>query len=124
MPRTWAFTQRRKTLRLVAISRQRRRIAFLVGLTLLLVLIVWLSLSAKGNLWLVKVVSARSWILTQPLPEVLVVVGLLVVLALWLLPRWQTARSQGLTTGNRFDRENSDLKEALKVAGTMGFRWS
>jgi uncharacterized membrane protein len=97
MPRTWAFTQQRKILRLLAISQRRRRIAFLVGLTLLLALIVWLGLSAKGHLWLAKVVSARSWILAQPqpLPEVLVVVGMLVVLALWLLPKRQAARSTG-----------------------------
>jgi hypothetical protein len=56
MPRTWAFTQRRKMLRLPAISQRRRRIAFLIGMILPLVLIVWLRLSARAHAWLSKVV--------------------------------------------------------------------
>jgi hypothetical protein len=43
------------------------------------------------------------------------VVGILVVLALWLLPRWQAARSQGLTAGNRFDRENEARKTLAQI---------
>jgi hypothetical protein len=118
MPRTWAFAQQRKTLRLQAVSRQRRWIAFLVGMVLVLPLIVWLSLSAKGHLWL-AVVFARSWMLAhpRPLPEVLVVVGILVVLALWLLPKWQAARSWGLTDQNRFDRENEARKTLAQIIG-------
>ena len=45
------------------------------------------------------------------------VVGILVVLALWLLPRWQAARSQGLTAGNRFDRENEARKTLAQIIG-------
>ena len=118
MPRTWAFTQRRKMLRLLAISRQRRRLAFLMGMIVFLVLILWLALSGKAHAWLAKLASARSWIAhPQPLPEVLVVVGILVVLALWLLPKWQVARSQGLTSGNRFDRENEARKTLAQIIG-------
>jgi uncharacterized membrane protein len=119
MPRPWVFMQRRKMLRLLAISRHRRRIAFLIGMILLLALIVWLLLSGKVHAWPSKLVSARSWILAhpQPLPEVLVVVGILVVLALWLLSRWQVARSQGLTAGNRFDRENEARKTLAQIIG-------
>jgi uncharacterized protein YjbI with pentapeptide repeats len=102
MPRTWAFTERRKKLRLQAVSRQRWLIAFFVGMILLLALIVWLRLSATRP---------------QLLPEVLVVAGVLVVLALWLLPKWQVARSQGLTTGNRFDRENEARKTLAQIIG-------
>jgi hypothetical protein len=40
-----------------------------------------------------------------PLPEVLVVVGTLVVLALWLLPKRRAERSQGLAEQNHFDPE-------------------
>ena len=43
--------------------------------------------------------------------------GILVVLALWLLPRWQAARSQGLTAGNRFDRENEARKTLAQIIG-------
>ena len=89
-----------KKLRLQAGSLQQRWIAFFVGMVLLLALIVWLRL------------SARSRILAglQSLPEVLVVVVILVVLALGLLPKWQAARSWGLTDQNRFDRENEARK--------------
>jgi uncharacterized membrane protein (DUF485 family) len=106
-------------LRLRAISQQRRRIAFLMGMSLLLVFIVWLRLSGKAHVWLANVASTWSWILThpQPLPEVLVVVGILVVLALWLLPKWQAARSQGLTSENRFDRENEARKTLAQIIG-------
>jgi hypothetical protein len=117
MLRTWAFTQRRKMLRLLAISRQRRRLAFLLGVILPLVLVVWLTLSGNAHVWLVKLAPTRSWILNQPLPEGLAVVGILVVLALWLLPRWQAARSQGLTAGNRFDRENEARKTLAQIIG-------
>jgi uncharacterized protein YjbI with pentapeptide repeats len=119
MPQPWAFMQRRKMLRLLAISRHRQRIAFLMGMVLLLALVVWLGLSGKAHAWLAKLASTRSWILAhpQPLPEVLVVVGILVVLALWLLPKWQAARSQGLTAGNRFDRENEARKTLAQIIG-------
>jgi uncharacterized membrane protein len=119
MPSAWVFMQRRKMLRLLAISQRRRRIAFLMGMILLLVLVVWLGLSGKAHAWAAKLVFARSWALAhpQPLPEVLVVVGILVVLALWLLPRWQAARSQGLTAGNRFDRENEARKTLAQIIG-------
>jgi hypothetical protein len=74
MARPWAFMQRRKMLRLLAISQQQRRIAFLMGMILLLVLVVWLGLSGKVHAWPAKLVSAKSWILAhpQPLPEGLV----------------------------------------------------
>jgi hypothetical protein len=70
MARTWAFAQRRKMLRLLAISQRPRRITFLVGLVLLLAFVVWLGLSGNTHAW-----SARSWILAhpQPIPEVLLV---------------------------------------------------
>jgi hypothetical protein len=114
-----AFTHLRKILRQLAVSRQRRRIAFLLGMMLLLALIVWLGLSGEAHAWPAKLFSARSWILAhpQPLPEVLAVVGRLVVLALWLLPRWQASRSQGLTDGNRFDRENEARKTLAQIIG-------
>jgi hypothetical protein len=48
---------------------------------------------------------------------VLVVVGILVVLALWLLPKWQAARSRGLTDQNRFDRENEARKTLPQIIG-------
>jgi hypothetical protein len=66
--RTWAFTQRRKMLCLLAISQRRRRIAFLTGMTLLLVLVAWLRLSGKAHAWHAKLVSAMSWILAHPPP--------------------------------------------------------
>jgi hypothetical protein len=84
-----------------------------------LALIVWLRVSGKAHDWPAKLFSARSWILAhhQPFPEVLVVVGILVVLALWLLPKWQAARSQGLTAGNRFDRQNEARKTLAQIVG-------
>jgi hypothetical protein len=115
MPRTWVFTQRRRMLRLLAISQQRRRIAFLTGMSLLLAFVAWLRLSSKGHAWFAKLVFAKSWILA--LPVVLVVVGILVVLALWLLPKWQAARSRGLTDQNRFDRENEARKTLAQIIG-------
>jgi hypothetical protein len=45
------------------------------------------------------------------------VVGILVVLALWLLPRWQAERSQGLTPESRFDRENEARKTLAQIIG-------
>ena len=116
MPRTWAFTQRRKMLRLQAVSRQRQWIAFLVGMILLLPLIAWLY-SGKTHVWIAKPASSKSWILTQALPEVLAAIAILVVLALWLLPKRQAARSQGLTAGNRFDRENEARKTLAQIIG-------
>jgi len=109
--------QRRKMLRLLAISQRRRRTAFLMGMSLLLAFVLWLRLSAKAHAWLAKLASTRSSILTHPLPEALFVVGMVVVLALWLLPRWQAARSRGLTTGNRFDRENEARKTLAQIIG-------
>ena len=118
MPRTWAFTLRQKMLRLLAISRQRLLLAFFMGMIVFLVLILWLPLSGKAHAWPSKLASARSWIAhPQPLPEVLVVVGILVVVALWLLPKWQAERSQGLTSENRFERENEARKTLAQIIG-------
>jgi uncharacterized protein YjbI with pentapeptide repeats len=117
MPRTWAFAQQRKMLRLLETSQRRRRTASLLGMILLLILIVWLGLSGKAHSWLFHCVSAMSWMLTQPLPEVLVVVGIFVILALWLLPKWQVSDSRGLTDQNRFDRENEARKTLAQIIG-------
>jgi uncharacterized protein YjbI with pentapeptide repeats len=86
-------------------------------MSLLLVLIVWLGLSGNAHVWLAKLASMTSRILARPLPEVLAVVAILVVLALWLLPRWQASRSEGLTAGNRFDRENEARKTLAQIIG-------
>lgn len=66
MPRPWAYTQRRKMLRLRATSRRRRWVGILTGLILFLAFVVWLRLSDKAHAWLAKLVSARSWILASP----------------------------------------------------------
>jgi hypothetical protein len=110
MSRPRAFTQKRKMLRWRAISQQRRWIAFLMGVILLLALEVWLGFSHKAHVWLAGLASTMSWILTHALPEVLILIGVAVVLMVWLLPEWQAERSQGLADQNRFDPEK--LKKA------------
>jgi uncharacterized protein YjbI with pentapeptide repeats len=47
----------------------------------------------------------------------LLVVGLIVLLLLWKLPKWQVARSQGVTIANRFDRENEARKTLAQIVG-------
>jgi len=47
----------------------------------------------------------------------LLLIGVGVVLALWLLPKWQVARSQGLSAENRFDRENEARKTLAQIIG-------
>jgi Pentapeptide repeats (8 copies) len=47
----------------------------------------------------------------------LLAIGFLVVLALWILPKKQAARSQGLTAANRFDHENEARKTLAQIIG-------
>ena len=93
------------------LRRSRRRIVLLVALFLGIALIVLLRLAAP-----------RSWILAHPpfLLETLLLIGLgvvLVILALWLLPKWQVARLKGLRVENRFDRENEARKTLAQIIG-------
>ncbi len=94
----------------------RRRIVILVALLLGIALIVWLWVSTKVHIWLA---SVRSRILAHPLPlpETLLIVAVGVVLALWLLPKWQVGRSQGLTPDNQFDRENEARRTLAQIIG-------
>ena len=55
--------------------------------------------------------------LSPPLFPSLLVIGTIVLLLLWKLPKWQVARSKALTDENRFDRENEARKTLSKNIG-------
>src|SRR6266542_3345247 len=52
---------------------------------------------------------AKSW------PSLLAVTGIAVILLLWIVPKWQVARSTALTDDNRFDRENEARKTLAQI---------
>src|SRR5271165_4375830 len=130
IPRAHTLTRRRGVFRARTFmqlrrklwaQRSRKQILFPLALILVAVLIVWLRISGNAPVWLAtigkKAISARLSIRTHhpPLPEVLVVVGLLVILVLWKLPKLQAALSRGLTDKNRFDRENEARKTLAQI---------
>jgi hypothetical protein len=57
----------------------------------------------------------RNW--SPPLFPSLFLVGIAVILLMWKLPKFQVARSQGLTAENRFDRENEARKTLAQILG-------
>jgi Pentapeptide repeats (8 copies) len=61
--------------------------------------------------------KAATWLQLSNLPELLVVIGAILIFVLWLLPSWQAARSTGLTKENRFDRENEARKTLSQIVG-------
>lgn len=67
-----------------------------------------------------------SWLHNHPqsLHVGFFLVGILVVLALWLVPKFQAARSQGLTVGNRFDNENEARKTLAQIILVLAGRYS
>jgi uncharacterized protein YjbI with pentapeptide repeats len=112
MSRLRAFMHRRKTMRMRTVSQRRRWIAALVCLNVVLVVLIWLKYSGRIDVSFARIVAHPL-----PLPEALLIVALVVVLSLWLLPKWQAARSQGLTVENRFDRENEARKTLAQIIG-------
>jgi hypothetical protein len=91
-------------------------------LVILGVAVVVLRSYGKSHRWLGhvhEVADSGLKILANPLnlPEILFATALLVVLALWWLPKLQVARSQGLTSDNRFDRENEARKTLAQIVG-------
>jgi hypothetical protein len=97
----------------------RTSLAFVFALILGIV-VVWRWSSGTGRSRLQTVtdwLSAQSSIIAQLLPEVLFVLGLLVILLLWTLSKRQVAHSQGLTAENRFDRENEARKTLAQIIG-------
>ena len=51
------------------------------------------------------------------LPALLFVIALAVLRILWLVPKRQAARSEGVTSANRFDRENEARKTLAQIIG-------
>jgi hypothetical protein len=49
------------------------------------------------------------------LAPLLTVIGVVVVVLLWALPKWQVAQSKALTDENRFDRENEARKTLAQI---------
>lgn len=95
-------------LRLKTMSRKIKLALFLlVGTGLVLggaAMVKWLRTVAPliGN-WSPPLLPSLFW------------VGIAVILLLWKLPRWQVARSKGLTNENRFDRENEARKTLAQI---------
>jgi uncharacterized protein YjbI with pentapeptide repeats len=95
----------------------RTSLVLLSALILGVVVVVWLRSSDIRLRTATDWVSAQSSIITQLLPELLLVLGLLVILLLWKLPKRQAAQSQGLTAENRFERENEARKTLAQIIG-------
>ena len=57
--------------------------------------------------------ALSSWYL----PMLLAVVGLVALLILWKLPRWQVGRVRGLNSKERFDRVNEARKTLATILG-------
>jgi hypothetical protein len=52
-----------------------------------------------------------------PVPYKLLPLGALLLLVVWLGPKWQVLRSEGLNSENRFDRENEARKTIAQTIG-------
>jgi hypothetical protein len=99
-----AKTPETKTATVTGLSL-RRRAVIVVGWVLL----------ACGIGW--RVSTWAPLISRVILPSLLAGAGVLLIITLWKLPRWQVAHSAGLTTENRFDRENEARKTLAQILG-------
>jgi hypothetical protein len=79
--------------------------------------VLWLCLPASTRDATLKLAESRVPANPLLITLVLVVVGLLVVLLIWKLPKLQVARSQGVSQKNRFDRENEARRTLAQIIG-------
>jgi hypothetical protein len=84
-------------------------------------LVEFLRSSAKNQSWtrIGQVAATVMRMIADPanLPQLLFVIALLVVLALWWLPKLQATHSPGSAVENQFDRENEARKTLAQIIG-------
>jgi Pentapeptide repeats (8 copies) len=108
-------------IRLAAKPLATRKRLWIAGGAIVL-LAVSMAVYARSLLRLVNtlVLKIRAWQQNPSPVRLFIVIAALIlvaILTLWLLPRWHVARSSGVSSNNRFDRENEARKTLAQIIG-------